>query len=55
MGELLCAVEEKRQPSNDARGNLQSLELAFAAVASAMRHEPIVPGMIRKLPDPPTG
>ena len=55
MGELLCAIEEKRQPSNDARSNLRSLELAFAAVASAMRHEPIVPGTIRKLPDPPTG
>ena len=54
MGELLCAIEEKRQPSNDARSNLRSLELSFAAVASAMRHEPIVPGTIRRLPDPPS-
>ena len=54
MGELLCAIEEKRQPSNDARGNLRSLELSFAAVASAMRHEPIVPGAVRRLPDPPS-
>lgn len=53
MGELLCAIEEKRQPSNDARGNLRSLELAFAAVESAMRHVPIVPGSVRRLPDPP--
>jgi predicted dehydrogenase len=53
MGELLCAIEEKRQPSNDARSNLRSLELSFAAVASAMRHEPIVPGTVRTLPDPP--
>ncbi len=54
MGELLCAIEEKRQPSNDARSNLRSLELSFAAVASAMRHEPIVPGSVRRLPDPPS-
>jgi hypothetical protein len=51
---LLCAIEEKRQPANDARSNLHSLELSFAAVASAMRHEPIVPGTIRRLPDPPS-
>lgn len=54
MGELLCAIEEKRPPSNDARSNLRSLELSFAAVASAMRHEPIVPGSVRRLPDPPS-
>jgi predicted dehydrogenase len=54
MAELLCAIEEKRQPANDARSNLHSLELSFAAVASAMRHEPIVPGTIRRLPDPPS-
>jgi predicted dehydrogenase len=54
MGELLCAIEEKRQPSNDGRSNLRSLELSFAAVASAMRHEPIVPGSVRRLPDPPS-
>jgi predicted dehydrogenase len=55
MAELLCAIEEKRQPTNDARSNLRSLELSFAAVASAMRHEPIVPGTVRRLPDPPGG
>jgi predicted dehydrogenase len=54
MGELLCAIEEQRQPSHSARSNLRSLELSFAAVASAMRHEPIVPGSVRRLPDPPT-
>jgi predicted dehydrogenase len=54
MAELLCAIEEQRQPTNDARSNLRSLELSFAAVASAMRHEPIVPGTIRRLPDPPS-
>ena len=54
MGELLCAIEEKRQPSHSARSNLRSLELSFAAVASAMQHEPIVPGSVRRLPDPPS-
>jgi len=35
MGELLCAIEEHREPSNSARNNLYSLELAFAALESA--------------------
>jgi predicted dehydrogenase len=35
MGELLCAVEEGRQPDNNARDNLKSLALAFAAIRSA--------------------
>ncbi len=49
MGELLCAIEEKRQPSHSARNNLRSLELCFAAVASSLRHKPIAPGTVRKL------
>lgn len=53
MGELLCAIEERREPSHSARNNLRSLELCFAAVASALRHEPIKPGAVRKLPSPP--
>jgi predicted dehydrogenase len=35
MGELLCAIEDSREPLNGARGNLQSLALAFAAIESA--------------------
>ena len=35
MGELLCAVEEKRTPTNNARDNRKSLELCFAAIAAA--------------------
>ena len=35
MGELLCAIEEGRQPSNNARDNLKSLALVFAASESA--------------------
>ena len=34
MGELLCAIEEDREPSNSARQNLQTLALTFAAVQS---------------------
>jgi predicted dehydrogenase len=50
MGELLCSIEQQRTPSIDARRNLQSLALCFAAVASADRHEPVVPGSVRRLP-----
>ncbi|HUT91513.1 MAG TPA: Gfo/Idh/MocA family oxidoreductase [Thermoguttaceae bacterium] len=50
MGELLCAIEEGREPENSARQNLKSLALCFAAVASAERHRPIVPGTVRKMP-----
>jgi predicted dehydrogenase len=51
MGELLCAIEEQREPSHSARNNLQSLALCFAAVASAERGEPIAPGTVRRLPE----
>jgi predicted dehydrogenase len=51
MGELLSAIEENREPTNSARNNLASLALCFAAVASAERGKPLVPGSVRKLPD----
>ena len=35
MAELLCAIEENREPLNSARANLRSLALCFAAVESA--------------------
>ena len=50
MGELLCAIEEDREPTNSARDNLRSLELCFAAVASAERHKPVVPGSVKRMP-----
>ncbi len=50
MGELLTAIEENREPTNGARENLRSLELCFAAVASAETGRPVVPGTVRKLP-----
>ncbi len=51
MGELLCAIEENREPYHSARNNLLSLELCFAAVASAETHRPVVPGTVHKLPE----
>ncbi|MEO7317603.1 MAG: Gfo/Idh/MocA family oxidoreductase [Chthoniobacteraceae bacterium] len=35
MGELLCAIEDDREPQNSARGNLRSLAISLAAVESA--------------------
>jgi predicted dehydrogenase len=39
MGELLCAIEDDREPNNSARGNLASLRLCLAAVRSAATGE----------------
>ncbi len=50
MSELLCAIEEKREPLNSARNNLKSLALCFAAIASASQGQPKVPGQVRSLP-----
>ena len=51
MGELLCAIEEKRQPTHSARNNIKSLELCFAALESSMTHVPVRPGSVRKIPE----
>ncbi len=50
MGELLCAIEERRPCTINARDNLESLALCFAAIASADSGQPIIPGSVRKLP-----
>jgi predicted dehydrogenase len=50
MAELLCAIEEQREPLNSARDNLRGLALCFAAIASAAEGMPQVPGLIRKFP-----
>ena len=50
MGELLCAIEEGREPFNSARENLNSLALCFAAIASATDGEPKNVGSVRRLP-----
>lgn len=44
MGELLCAIEEDREPHNSARENLRSLALSLAAVKSAASGEVVVVG-----------
>jgi predicted dehydrogenase len=50
MGELLCAIEEGREPLNNARENLKSLAFCFAAIASASEGTPKIPGEVRRLP-----
>ncbi len=50
MGELLCAIEEDREPSHSGRNNLGSLELCFAALQSAETGTPVKPGDVRALP-----
>jgi predicted dehydrogenase len=49
MGELLCAIEDGREPTHSARNNLESLALCFAALASADAGEPRVPGAVRTM------
>lgn len=50
MSELLCAIEEDREPINSARDNLQSLDLCFAAIHSAHTGRPAAPGAVARLP-----
>lgn len=49
MGELLLAIEENREPEHSARNNLATLELAFAALASAESGKAVTPGKVRRL------
>lgn len=49
MGALLSAVETGKPPLHNARDNLGSLALAFAAIASAHRGVPVVPGSVRSM------
>lgn len=51
MGELLCSIEEDRVPLHNARDNLESLALCFAAMESADVHQAVIPGKIRRVPD----
>ena len=46
MGELLSAIEVGRAVEISAQNNLRSLALCFAAVASADRGQPMVPGSV---------
>ena len=49
MLELLSAINQKRKPENNARDNLPSLALCFAAVRSADTGKPQIPGTVRRL------
>ena len=51
MGELLCAIEEKREPRNSAKNNLASLALCFAAIESSTDGQAKIPGEVRRLPE----
>jgi predicted dehydrogenase len=41
MAELLCAIDEDREPYNSAASNLVGLELCFAALKSADSGQPV--------------
>ena len=41
MGELLCAIQDGREPLNSARGNLSSLKLCQAALRSVRAVAPV--------------
>ncbi len=44
LGEFLRSIEEKREPSISAANNIRSLEICFAALASADTGQPVKPG-----------
>ncbi len=46
MSELLCAIEEDREPENAATNNLRSLALCFAVLESTRTGKPEIPGRI---------
>lgn len=50
MAELLCAIEQNRTPTNNARDNLRGLSLCFAALESTTTKTPQLPGTIRRMP-----
>ena len=49
MGELLCAIEQKRVPANAASQNLEGLATCFAAVRSAETGKPQTVGKVRRV------
>lgn len=49
MAELLCAIEEGREATHHAKGNLKSLGLCFAAIHCAETGEVATPGQVRRL------
>lgn len=51
MGELMCAIEEGREPANSGRNNLRTLEIVFAVLESADTGRVVRPGEARELGD----
>ncbi len=49
MAELLSSIEQDRTPQNNARANLESLAVCFAACKAADTGKPQIPGKVRKL------
>ncbi len=49
MGELLCAVEQKRDPITNAFDNVRGLEVCFAAIKSVETGKPQKVGAVRKV------
>lgn len=49
MGELLCSIEQKRDPITNAFDNVRGLEVCFAAIKSAETGKPQKIGPIRKV------
>ncbi len=47
MAELLCAIEQDRDPLNSARKSLKSLAVCFAALRSVEDAHAQIPGQIR--------
>ncbi|SDT33276.1 Predicted dehydrogenase [Paenibacillaceae bacterium GAS479] len=41
MGELLCAIEENREPENSVKDNLETMQLVFAAYRSMRENRPV--------------
>lgn len=52
LGELLCAIEEDREPVHSARNNLATLALGFAALRSADQGLPVQPECIQSTRHP---
>lgn len=50
MAELANSLKAGRIPENNARDNLKSLELCYAAIASAESGSPVFPGSVHGLP-----
>ncbi len=49
MADLLCAIEQGREPYHSGRDILRGLAMCFAAVASAESGEAVVPGTSRRV------